>query len=38
VLNPIEGLTEEQAAQGSDYFSLIRDNLANLKIALDCGT
>jgi zinc transport system substrate-binding protein len=38
VLNPIEGLTEEQAAQGSDYFSLMRDNLANLKIALDCGT
>jgi zinc transport system substrate-binding protein len=36
VLNPVEGLTEEQAAAGADYFSLMRENLANLRIGLDC--
>jgi zinc transport system substrate-binding protein len=36
VLNPIEGLTEEQISQGADYFSVMRENLANLKTALDC--
>jgi zinc transport system substrate-binding protein len=36
VLNPIEGLTEEQAAAGVDYFSLMRENLANLRTGLAC--
>jgi zinc transport system substrate-binding protein len=36
VLNPIEGLTEEQVKEGKDYFSLMRENLSNLKLALDC--
>jgi zinc transport system substrate-binding protein len=36
VLNPIEGLTEEQAASGADYFTLMRENLSNLRTALDC--
>jgi zinc transport system substrate-binding protein len=36
VLNPIEGLTAEQAAAGADYFDLMRENLANLRTALDC--
>ena len=36
VLNPIEGLTEEQAAAGEDYFSLMRQNLANLRTGLNC--
>jgi zinc transport system substrate-binding protein len=36
VLNPIEGLTPEQAARGGDYFSLMRANLASLRKALDC--
>jgi zinc transport system substrate-binding protein len=36
VLNPIEGLTDEQAAAGADYFSLMRDNLATLREALGC--
>lgn len=36
VLNPIEGLTEAQAASGADYFSLMRENLSNLRTALDC--
>jgi zinc transport system substrate-binding protein len=36
VLNPIEGLTDEEVASGKDYFSEMRNNLANLKIALQC--
>jgi zinc transport system substrate-binding protein len=36
VLNPIEGLTEEQADSGEDYLSLMRENLAALRKALDC--
>jgi zinc transport system substrate-binding protein len=34
VLNPIGGLTGEQAAAGEDYFSMMRKNLAELKKAL----
>ena len=30
VLNPIEGLTKEQARSGADYLSLMRENLHNL--------
>jgi zinc transport system substrate-binding protein len=37
VLNPIEGLTEEQAANGEDYFSLMRENLAALRTGLGCS-
>lgn len=36
VLNPIEGLTKEQASRGEDYMSLMRDNLASLRHALGC--
>lgn len=36
VLNPIEGLTNEEQSAGQDYFSVQRANLANLKTALDC--
>jgi zinc transport system substrate-binding protein len=36
VLNPIEGLTKEQVEAGEDYFSLMRHNLSNLKLALEC--
>lgn len=35
VLNPIEGLTDDQAAAGTDYIALMRENLANLKLALE---
>lgn len=35
-LNPLEGLTDEELAQGKDYLSILRDNLTNLKIALQC--
>jgi zinc transport system substrate-binding protein len=37
VLNPIEGLTEEQAVNGEDYFSLMRENLAALRTGLECS-
>ena len=36
VLNPVEGLTEEQLAAGADYFSVMRENLAALRKALGC--
>jgi zinc transport system substrate-binding protein len=36
VLNPIEGLTDEQAARGDDYFALMRANLRALRWALGC--
>jgi zinc transport system substrate-binding protein len=37
VLNPIEGLTQQQRDDGKDYFALMRENLAALEKALDCG-
>lgn len=37
VLNPFEGLTEEEIAAGKDYLSVMAENLANLKNALECG-
>lgn len=33
-LNPIEGLTDEEIANGDNYVSVMRKNLANIKIAL----
>ena len=35
VLNPIEGLSEEDIEAGEDYFSVMRKNLAALKMALN---
>jgi zinc transport system substrate-binding protein len=35
-LNPLEGLTEEEAEAGEDYFSLMADNLVALRKALAC--
>lgn len=37
VLNPIEGLTEDETANGDDYFSLMRENLAALRAGLGCS-
>ncbi len=34
MLNPIEGLSDEQLAAGDDYFSAMRQNLQSLKAAL----
>jgi zinc transport system substrate-binding protein len=36
VLDPIEGLTKEEIAQGGNYFTEMENNLGNLKIALKC--
>jgi zinc transport system substrate-binding protein len=36
VLNPIEGITQEEERQGEDYLSLMRKNLQNLRIAMAC--
>jgi len=36
VLNPLEGLTDDQVGAGADYFSVMRDNLAALREALGC--
>jgi zinc transport system substrate-binding protein len=36
VLNPLEGLTDEQLDAGKDYFSVMRENLATLRKALGC--
>jgi zinc transport system substrate-binding protein len=36
VLDPIEGLTAEEADRGDDYFTLMRRNLAALRQALGC--
>ena len=35
VLNPIEGLTEEELAGGLDYIAVMRQNLDALKAALN---
>lgn len=37
VLNPLEGLTDDQVKAGKSYLSVMRENLANLQIALECG-
>jgi len=36
VLNPLEGLTEEELARGEDYFSLMEANLEALRDGLGC--
>jgi zinc transport system substrate-binding protein len=36
VLNPLEGLTEQELDEGEDYLSVMRENLAALRQALGC--
>jgi len=36
VLNPLEGLSQEELDKGEDYFSVMRENLATLRQALGC--
>jgi len=36
VLNPVEGLTAEEAAAGKDYLALMRANLESLRAGLGC--
>jgi len=35
-LNPIEGFSDEEIANGKNYISQMKANLVNLKIALEC--
>lgn len=37
VLNPFEGLTDAEVKAGKNYLSVMRENLANLKLAMECG-
>ncbi|MEO8580956.1 MAG: zinc ABC transporter substrate-binding protein [Patescibacteria group bacterium] len=36
VLNPLEGLSDDEIQSGSDYFSVMKENLATLRLALEC--
>ncbi len=36
VLNPLEGLSSEEIANGENYFTQMQNNLTNLTIALSC--
>jgi len=36
VLNPLEGLTQSELQHGSDYFTVMRANLAALRRGLEC--
>lgn len=35
LLHNLEALTQEEVNQGKDYFSVMRDNLESLRIALN---
>jgi zinc transport system substrate-binding protein len=37
VLDPLESLTTQEAAAGADYGSVMRQNLATLRVALGCS-
>ena len=36
VLDPIEGLGDQELSQGKNYFTIMQDNLINLQTALQC--
>lgn len=36
VLDPIEGIPQDERAQGENYFTVMENNLKNLQIALEC--
>lgn len=36
VLDPIEGISENDMKKGKNYFTIMKDNLNNLRIALTC--
>ena len=37
VLHPLEGLTQHQLDDGSDYLSVMRENLATIQSGLGCS-
>ncbi|HKC15021.1 MAG TPA: zinc ABC transporter substrate-binding protein [Patescibacteria group bacterium] len=36
VLDPIEGISDDNIKQGKNYFTVMEDNLKNLRVALEC--
>lgn len=36
VLDPLEGISDDDIKQGENYFTVMEDNLKNLQIALEC--
>lgn len=36
VLDPIEGISDDDIKQGKNYFTIMENNLKNLKLALNC--
>jgi hypothetical protein len=36
MFNPLEGLTQQEAEDGKDYFSIQTENINSLRIALEC--
>lgn len=36
ILNPLEGLTSEQMQKNDNYFTIMEENLNNLRLALEC--
>ncbi|MBM3281612.1 MAG: ABC transporter substrate-binding protein [Candidatus Harrisonbacteria bacterium] len=38
VMNPMEGLTQEELKAGGNYLSIMRQNLQNIRTALSCAT
>ena len=36
VLDPIEGVSNEDMKLGKDYYTIMEDNLKNLRLALQC--
>lgn len=36
ILNPIEGVSSEDMKAGKNYFTIMEDNLSNLRLALEC--
>jgi zinc transport system substrate-binding protein len=38
VLDPIEGLTPDASKRGATYFTVMRSNLATLRLALGCSS
>ncbi|MEK7571545.1 MAG: zinc ABC transporter substrate-binding protein [Patescibacteria group bacterium] len=37
VLDPLEGLSQDDSKQGKNYFTVMEENLKNLRIALQCN-
>ncbi len=38
VLDPIEGVSDDDLKSGKNYYNIMQDNLKNLQIALECKT